>query len=233
MFSFKSRIFIFLLLACTQNVFASDEFSSNTKTEDKLQVPLIDGISARLIPELSETITFPETYFSFGVYREFLINETASRYTSSGLGVILAFQQHIRGMWSGGIELRWSDWKGKTIADGTKFGNTSPLSVFSKTEMAPDLGKILKNVSFAKMLRPYAVGGIGYTLFFDERSPLSARSKTAFGQISATYGGGIRIILPTSFSIKFGMEQWRGVKTGDYFSNIVFLQLNFGDVSKF
>ncbi|MES2614456.1 MAG: hypothetical protein V4591_03475 [Bdellovibrionota bacterium] len=219
---------IVLLFIITQNCFASVDDPSNTKTGDKPQVPLVNGISARLIPEQSQTITFPETYFSFGIYREFLTNGT--EYNASGFGVMLGFDQHIRGMWSGGVEMRWSDWKS---FGNSGFANTSPLSLFSKVAATPDLRGFIKNETIAKMFRPYATGGFGYTIFFDQRALNSARSKTAFGQFSATYGGGVKIILPTSFSIKVGAEQWRGIQTSDYFANIVFLELSFGDVDKF
>ncbi len=195
-----------------------------------LVTPLIDGISSRLVPAQSETITAPKTYFSFGVYREFLVNDTPQSYAPSGLGMMLGFQQHIRGVWSGGIDLLWSDWKGKAQSGGSSLPDTSPLSLFSQIEATPTWQS---QGFFGKTLRPYAVGGLGYTVFFDNRSLLAAKSKSAFGQMSATYGAGLRIILPTSFSIKMGAQQWRGVQTADYFSNIVFLQLSFGDVDKF
>jgi hypothetical protein len=196
-------------------------------------IPLVNGISTRLIPEQSETITLPKTYFSFGVYQEFLMQDTQSHYSPSGLGVMLGFQQHIRGMWSGGVEVRWADWRAKVNPDGSSLGDTSPLSVYSKVEATPDLRYFIKDEGLAKVIRPYFGGGIGYTLFFDERSLLAARSKTAFGQVSATYGGGVKIILPSSFSIKVGVEEWRGLQTSDYFSQIVFFKLSFGDVDKF
>lgn len=197
---------------------------------DKPQVPLINGISTRLIPEQSQTITFPETYFSFGIYREFLSHDTQNNYNSTGLGVMLGFDQHIRGMWSGGVEVRWSDWKADSSSPVT---DTSPLSVFSKVAASPDLKELMKENTITRLFRPYATGGLGYTLFFDNRSLLSARSKTAFAQMSATYGGGMRIILPSSFSIKIGAEAWRGIQTSNYFANIMFIELSFGDVDKF
>jgi hypothetical protein len=230
-FSLRAKVFILMVcIIITQRSFASVDTKSNTKIEDKPQVPLLDGVSTRLIPEQSQTITYPETYFSFGVYREFLAHETRDNYDSTGVGVMLGFAQHIRGMWSGEVELRWSDWKAKTDAS---VADTSPLSIYSKVVAAPDLRNLIKNQNIAEMLRPYATGGLGYTLFFDERSLLAARSKTAFGQQSATYGGGIRIVFPTSFSIKIGAEEWRGLQTSSYFANIMFIEFSFGDVNKF
>ena len=218
-----------MLFITAQKSFASVDTPSNTKTMDKPQVPLINGISARLIPEQSETITIPETYFSFGVYREFLTQGTQNNYNPTGLGVMLGFDQHIRGMWSGGVEVRWSDWK----TTGNSVAGTSPLSIFSKVAATPDLKGFINNESIVKMFRPYATAGLGYTLFFDNRSLLAAQTKSAFGQMSATYGGGIRIILPASISVKIGAEEWRGIATSSYFSNIVFIELGFGDVDKF
>jgi opacity protein-like surface antigen len=146
-----------------------------------------------------------------------LIRDTAENYYSSGYGVILGFEQHIRDMWSGGVEMRWSDWRSRrpdTVA------NTSPLSIYSKIEAAPSLSPYFKNEYLTKMFRPYLTGALGYTLFFDNRSFLAARSKTAFTQTSITYGGGLRIVLPASFSIKLGAEEWRGIQDTSYFSNI-------------
>jgi hypothetical protein len=220
-----NRVLVFFLILYQTAVCAE----GTTKITDKPQIPLINGISSRLIPEQSETITYPETYFSFGIYREFLTEGTQENYTPAGLGVMLGFDQHIRGIWSGGIEVRWSDWKTRT----NSYADTSPLSIFSKVSATPNLNNFIHNDAMTKMFRPYATGGLGYTLFFDNRSLLAAQTKSAFGQFSATYGGGLKIIFPLSISVKLGIEQWRGIQTSSYFSNIVFLELGFGDVDKF
>ncbi len=172
----------------------------------------------------------PETYFSFGIYREFLQKETKNNYNASGLGMMFGFNQHIRGIWSGGAEIRWSDWIANTQFS---YENTSPLSLFSKVSASPDMEQEENKLAIFKILHPYATAGIGYTMFFDNRSVLSARSKTAFGQFSATYGGGLKIALPTSFAVKIGLEQWRGIQTTSYFANMAFIALSFGDVDKF
>ena len=143
---------------------------------------------------------------------------------------MLSFNQHIRGIWSGQAEVRWSEWRAR---DNSNLGNTSPLSIFSKVSASLNRsGTFFDNSNFNR-IRPYAVSGLGYTFFFDERSLLSARSKTTVGQISATYGAGFKIVLPVSFSVKIGAEQWRGIEDSNYFSNIIYFQLNFGDVDNF
>jgi hypothetical protein len=188
---------------------------------------MVNGISKRLIPEKSQTITFPETYFSFGVYREYAAFRTKNDYKAKGLGVMIGFSQYIRDIWSGQIEGRWSDWASK---DEARYSDTSPLSLFSKVTASFNRKSNWFHNAYIDSIHPYATGGFGYTFFFDNRSLLAARSKTTVGQISATYGGGVRIILPLSFSIKLGAEEWRGIEDGDYFSNIFYVQLNFGDV---
>lgn len=221
-----------IVVLITQKSFADADSKSNTKTIDKPQVPLVDGISKRLIPEQSQTITFPETAFSFGIYREFLWKDTQNNYTATGIGVLLGFDQHIRGMWSGGLEMRWSDWKSKQRPN-SNVENTSPLSFFSKVTASPNLTGFIDNKIFTNMVRPYMTGGVGYTVFFDQRSYTSVRSKTAFGQLSATYGVGLKINMPSSIAVKFGAEGWRGLADSSYFSNIVYFALSFGDVDKF
>ncbi|BBH51736.1 outer membrane beta-barrel protein [Fluviispira sanaruensis] len=188
--------------------------------------PMVDGISAQLVPLKTENMTFPQTVFSFGVYNEKVLSSTADEYSTSGYGYSLGMQHHIRGIWSGGIDIRWSDW----LANGnSKESNTSPLSIYSKIEGTPRLNFLLGN-DLGNMFRPYFTGGIGYTIFFDERSLFAARAKTAFGQISATYGVGFRVTFPKSIALKFSYERWRGIQTTDYQAQIIRLELVFGDV---
>ncbi len=229
--NYKKKIIFFLFLLqffAQQKCFANSSDQSHTKITEKSQDMLINGISARLIPEQSQTISFPGACFSFGVYKEYLNEDTQNNYAPTGLGVVLGFDQPIRDIWRGGVEMRWSDW----MAKNNSVFSTSPLSLFSKIAATPNLKELIKSESLAQMVRPYVTGGLGYTLFFDNRSFLAAQTKSAFGQISAIYGAGVKIVLPKSTSIRIGAEQWRGIQTSNYFSTGAFLELSFGDVNE-
>ncbi|KAB8030794.1 outer membrane beta-barrel protein [Fluviispira multicolorata] len=193
--------------------------------------PMTDGISAQLVPQKNENMTFPRTVFSFGIFNEKVLNSTANSYRASGYGFSLGMQHHIRGFWSGGIDLRWSDWLGNNSAQNQSSTNqdTSPLSIFSKIEGTPRLDYLLGN-DLGNMFRPYFAGGIGYTIFFDDRSWFAARAKSAFGEISATYGVGFRVTFPKSIALKFSFERWRGIQSSEYHAQMYRMELVFGDV---
>lgn len=205
--------------------------AQNGSSAQEFQVPLTeDGISTRLEPEKNENITFPKTAFLFGAYQEMLFNQSDSSYAPTGLGLVLGFEQNISSIWSGGLELRWSDWNPRLNPNSAAIVNkVSPLSLFSKVSVAPKLGFLLGS-PLGDFFRPYLTGGIGYTSFFNERSWLSARSQTAFGQASLTYGGGVRFVLSPSIGIKLGYENWRGLETSEYAAQLFLIQLIFGDV---
>ncbi len=186
-----------------------------------------DALSERLLPQKHETMTYPNTYFALGAFREMLANQTKDNYNTPNLGMMIGFYQHIRGIWSGGLEARWSDWKSK---DPNTIADTSPLLLASKVAATPHISKFLPHF-FSENIRIYATAGLGYTIFFDNRSLLAGRSKTAFGQVAATYGGGLQFLVSPSFGWKLGAEQWRGIQTSDYFSNTLFLELTFGDLT--
>lgn len=227
-FAFYLKI-LFLCFFKTQIIFAQ-----NVSAAQQFQVPLTeDGISTRLVPEKNENITFPKTVFSFGAYQEMLFNQSDSNYAPTGLGVALGFEQNISSIWSGGLELRWSDWNPRLNPNSTVVVNkVSPLSLFSKVSVAPKLGFLIGN-TLGDFFRPYLTGGLGYTSFFNERSWLSARSQTVFGQASITYGAGVRLILSPSVGVKIGYENWRGVETSEYAAQLFLIQLIFGDVIHF
>lgn len=191
----------------------------------EVNYPMIDGISANLVQQKNENMTFPRTVFSLGIYNEVLIKSTATNYSSSGYGFSLGMQHQIRDMWKGGVELRWSDW----VSNSTQFTNLSPLSFYSKIEGDPPMDLFL-NGQWGKIIQPFFTGGLGYTLFFSSRSWLAIQSKTSVGQVSITYGAGVRITLPKSFAIKGSFENWRCVQTSEYFAQIYRLEIVFGDV---
>lgn len=221
------RLVVWVALCCVCAALpVSARESTHPQTEHKPLAPPsgADGISARLIPQKSQTVTFPEATFSLGVYKEALGAETRGFFRPTGLGVILGFEQHIVGVWSGGVEARWSDWK---ALPGSGQNDTSPLSLFSKVTAKSDYrwGSV--------HWQPYLAGGLGYTSFFDTRSLSTKRSKTAFGEAAATYGLGIRWDLPTAFFIRAGVEQWRGLQTSSYLANVAFVAIGFGDTGHF
>ncbi len=224
--------FAILMALKSLTVMATEAKSSsiNQNQEKNTTSAFERGISSRLLPKTSQTITVPEAYFAFGIYKEYLLWQTSELYEPSGLGLMLGFQQHIRGPWSGGIEVLWSDWKAKPTHP--EVSDTSPLSIFSKIDFEPTWPTFVPR-RISSVYKPYLSGGIGYTLFFDSRSLMSGRTKSGFGQTAATYGGGLRIILPVSFSLKIGLEQWNGIENSTYSSNAFYIQLNIGDVDKF
>ena len=190
--------------------------------------PMFNGISAKLVPQKNENMTFPKTVFSLGIYNEVLTNSTASNYNPIGLGFSLAMQHQIRGMWKGGVDVRWSDW----ISASTTTQDLSPLSIFSKIEGDPPISFLVGN-EWAKIIQPFFTGGLGYTLFFNTRSWLAVQSKSSLGQVSITYGAGFRVTLPKSFAVKASFESWRGIQTSEFSANIYRLELVFGDVDNF
>jgi hypothetical protein len=190
-----------------------------------MKYPMVDGISAQLVPQKNENMTFPRTVFSLGIYNEVLTNSTATNYSSTGYGFSLGMQHKIRGMWKGGLDLRWADW----VSNSTSNPNLSPLSIFSKIEGDPPID-FLVGTYWGKIIQPFFTGGIGYTLFFSSRSWLAVQSKTSVGQASITYGAGFRVTLPKSFAIRASFENWRGVETSEVSAQIYRLELVFGDV---
>ncbi|APJ02548.1 hypothetical protein [Silvanigrella aquatica] len=187
--------------------------------------PMVDGISAQLVPQKNENITFPRTVFSLGIYNEVLTNSTKDNYSASGYGVSFGMQHKIRGIWKGGLDIRWSDW----LANSTPGSTLSPLGIYSKIEGDPPID-FLVGKDWGKIIQPFFTGGLGYTLFFNSRSWLAVQSKTSLGQVSVTYGVGFRITLPKSFALRTSVENWRGVQTSDYSAQIYRLEIVFGDV---
>ena len=188
--------------------------------------PMVDGISAQLVPLKNENITFPRTVFSFGIYNEVLTNTTKSNYTSPGYGFSLGMQHQIRGMWKGGLDIRWADW----VSNNTQQNpDLSPLSIFSEIEGDPPIQSLVGDY-WGKVFQPFFTGGVGYTLFFSGRSWSAVQSKTSLGQASITYGVGFRVTLPKSFAVRASFENWRGVQTSDVSAQIYRLELVFGDV---
>lgn len=190
-----------------------------------MKYPMVDGISAQLVPQKNENMTFPRTVFSLGIYNEVLTNSTAAKYSSTGYGFSLGMQHQIRGMWKGGIDVRWADW----VSNSTSNLSLSPLSLFSKIEGDPPIDFLIGDY-WGKIIQPFFTAGIGYTIFFSSRSWFAIQSKTSVGQVSITYGAGFRVTLPKSFAIRASFENWRGVQTSEYSAHIYRLELVFGDV---
>lgn len=208
----------------TGKIFAQDELLSQ-----QFQVPLTeDGISTRLEPQFSSRQTFQKTAVSFGVYREILLNPTNENYSSPHLGFSAGFEQNIRSIWSGGIELKWAEWALNSGAN-PNLKTLSPLSVFSKVSMAPLLPQFF-GVKSRTIFRPYVTGGLGYTAFLDGRSFSGLNEKSGFGEVSLDYGIGLRTAVTPSFGFKLGYEVWRGIETNRYIAQAFLIQMIFGDV---
>lgn len=190
----------------------------------EMNYPMVDGISAQLVQQKNENITFPKTVFSLGIYNEVLTKSTTEKYSSAGYGFSLGMQHQIRGMWKGGLDLRWGNW----VSNSTNT-ELSPLSIFSKVEGDPPIESFVGGY-WGKIVQPFFTGGLGYTVFFDSRSWLAVQSKTSLGQVSITYGVGFRVTLPKSFAIRTSFENWRGIQTSEYSAQIYRLEIVFGDV---
>ena len=190
--------------------------------------PMVDDVSAKLVPIKSENLTFPRTIFTLGIYNEVLTGATKTNYDATGYGFSMGMSHTIRGMWKGGLDFRWSDWTSKR-PDNT---DLSPLSIYSKIEGAPSLN-FLWGDSVEKYFQPFFTGGLGYTLFFSSRSWSAIQSRSSLGQFSLTYGIGFRVKLSNSFAINTIFENWRGIQTSDFTAQIYRMELVFGDVENY
>ncbi len=190
--------------------------------------PMVDDVSAKLVPIKSENLTFPRTIFTLGIYNEVLTGATKSNFDATGYGFSLGMFHKIRGIWKGGVDLRWSDWASKSA----KNPDLSPLSIYSKIEGDPSL-RFLWGESVEKYFQPFFTGGLGYTLFFSSRSWSAIQSRSSLGQFSITYGAGFRIKLSKSFALNAIFENWRGIQTSEVSAQIYRMELVFGDVENF
>ncbi|MBX9704365.1 MAG: outer membrane beta-barrel protein [Silvanigrellaceae bacterium] len=202
-----------------------------------------EDISPLLKIEDSETVSLPGSLFSFGIYRESIQPPSNQYYKEFGLGVSIGFYQHIRGIWSGGLELRWSDWGlsdfskqenglSATQSRPIKYSTMSPLSIFSKIEASPHFPNFNES-SYQKIFRPYVTAGLGFVTFLANRSISNEISKLNKSQSAVTLGGGLKIILTKVYALNLSFEYWRGVNTYSYAALVYMLTFQFGDTHVF
>lgn len=194
------------------------------------------------------------TTFGFGTFFDQPLPRTANRYSPSlsPPGFSISFDQKIRGMWSGGLVFRWSQWERTNwnyvpfgegdVRSGVKYDELpsayksktsdiiSPLSILTRVEAAPHF-EFLKNYNLSDVIRPFATGGVGYLAFTRSRKlyPVD-RDDMEHSEALVDFGVGVRLALSKSVGLRLGAEYWRGVKTFNY--NGIFYQadLLFGDV---
>lgn len=198
------------------------------KSHIETPYPMVDEISAKLVPIKNENLTFPNTIFSLGVYNEVLTGETKSNFDATGYGFSMSMSHRIRGIWKGGIDFRWSDW----AANNGQNTDLSPMSIYSKIGVEPSLS-FLWGDSVEKYLQPFFAGGLGYTLFFSSRSWSAIQSRSSLGQFAITYGIGFRIKLSKSFAINTIFENWRGIQTSSVSAQVYRMEFVFGDVENY
>lgn len=170
--------------------------------------------------------------FGFGIYKETTQYRTRKNYLQSGLGAIVSYDQAIRGPWSGGLQARWGLWEpraGVLAENGEAPQQTAPLAVFSRIHFSPRL-PFLWGESFDGFVRPFAVGGLGFVGFFEER-PSYRRSDAIPSETAATYGGGVRVVWPDTVALRLSFERWRGLRSFRVSALTWQLEVQFGDVS--
>jgi hypothetical protein len=189
-------------------------------------LPENSQVSSYFVPEKNESIPFPGTIFSFGLFKEILLAPQADLRRPVPYGLSLGMSRKMKGIWKGGLDFRTSRWSRVNVDDQT----LTPLSLFSKIEGMPVLP--LKS-KFSGFFKPYFTAGMGYTLFLSGHFWSSLGSKFYFGRLSATYGGGILFIIPNLFGVKFVFEKWRNIDTSDYSVKIYRVEFVVGDVDHY
>jgi hypothetical protein len=111
---------------------------------------------------------------------------------------------------------------------GESIERVSPLAVFTRIQFSPRWSA-LWGTEFDGIVRPFAVAGVGYLTFFEER-PTWRRSGGAPGDTAATWGGGVRLVWPGTAALRFAFERWRGLRTFRYSALTWQMEVQFGDV---
>lgn len=168
----------------------------------------------------------------FGTYKETTQYRTRKRYVNPGVGAIVSYDQAIRGPWSGGLQARWSLWEPQEAAlvdEAEAPEQTAPLAAFSRIQFSPRL-PFLWGETFDGIVRPFAVGGLGFVGFFEAR-PTYRRSNAFPSETAATYGGGVRLVWPDTAALRLSFERWRGLRSFRVSALTWQLEVQFGDVS--
>lgn len=189
------------------------------------------NVSSRLEPLKNEPLVLQGAFFSFGGYYEILSPQTQLSYTHTDAGMVFGFKQKLRTSWIGGLEGRWSHWKKRTPSDPANNSEyLSPLSLLSKIEFLPTTAPIFGPV-FGDYVHPFLTGGLGYSVFFENRSfGIPKLQGSSSGEPCATYGVGVRFHVNPGFGMVAALENWRGLKTSSYQSTVFALQIVLGDI---
>jgi len=178
--------------------------SSVERENNKNQILLVDGISARLVEKKPhEQLRFVQA----GVYQDFLFSQTKSYFKPISPGILISFQHKLWSIWRGSVEARWSHWEQKN----GNYNYSMPLGLYSKIAVQPDF-KLL-NITFS----PYINAGIGYTILFQGNAYFKLNTPTGFGELSVIGGGGIQVILLKSFGMNVGFDAWKSLDSDKYF----------------
>ena len=190
-----------------------------TPTESRVQ-PLKSGFRG-----------LQDRVIGFGIYKETTQYRTRQRYSNEGYGASFSFDQHMRGAWSGGLQARWSLWEpreGAVAGDGSPLEQVAPLAAFSRVQYSPRWSS-LWGERFDGLVRPFATGGIGYVVFFEER-PTYRRAKSESSESAATFGGGVRLVWPGAVALRLALERWRGLRSFRNSALMWQMEVQFGDV---
>lgn len=167
--------------------------------------------------------------FGLGIYRELTRGRAADRFRSQGIGFTLSYDQAIRGPWSGGIQVRWSNWEPHGGVTDDK--PVSPLAALSRIECAPRWTDWVGQ-AFGQAVRPFATAGIGYVSFFEDRGLPVSQAESETSEPMVSYGLGARLVWPRTAALRFSAERWRGVKTARYMAWAYLVEVQFGDVQR-
>ena len=185
--------------------------------------------ASRILPLQSGFRSFDGSTLGFGAIREFPQFRTKKKYRGDGLGFVMSFDQKIKGPWSGGIQGRWSQWV--PHEESGPLEPVSPVSAVSRIEFSPSLSPVA-GAYVGSILKPYAVGGIGYVTFMKYLGLPLKRDKQEASEPIATFGGGVRLVWPGQAALRFSAERWRGLRSFDISVMSYQLEVQFGDVSR-
>ena len=218
----------FAALVFSVSAFAQDEPSQgNTGTEEGAR----QGDASRVRPLRSGFRLLEDRVFGVGGYGETLQGRTKKRFSASEPGALFSYDQNIRGPWSGGLQLRLGAWTvrdGILNSEGEGVSDTAPVLLFSRIHFSPRL-PFLWGETADSIVRPFAVGGLGYVYFVRER-PSFRKSADESPEAAVTFGGGVRLVWPRQVALRLSVERWRGVKTARYSGMTYQCEVQFGDV---
>ena len=185
--------------------------------------------TSRVLPLQSGFRTFEGSTLGFGAIRELPQFRTREKYRGAGLGFTMSFDQKIRGPWSGGIQGRWSQWVPHT--ESGPLEPVSPVSLVSRIEFSPSLSPLL-GPAVGGILKPFAIGGVGYVTFLKYLGLPIKRAKQEASEPIASFGGGFRLVWSGQAALRFSAERWRGLRTFDLSVMSYQVEVQFGDVAR-